>query len=331
MALSHDGREVFYPTYYDSLIYVVDVLSERVVDTVKVSHETRRIGLSPSGQYIYSAGSEGIFVVYDRHASEEIEQVDVNDGIWDFLVHPDGSTAFFPGEKLTAVTLPQPLTTSETDLGGLVVDLEWHAGMGDLFALVLFDDWATVYVVDPVSLEVIREYGPIPGESHRRILLNPRTGELLVFLYQWVYSIDLGTGRFLKRLPNRSRHHMAFTPEYDCLYVAKRAALPIDWGEPVPGGLTIRSGSEYTVESEFDFEGLWDPYGILMVTYPPTVPGDLDRDGRVSFQDFLEFAAAYGSRRQSVTWNFRADFNWDGQVDFSDFLQFAAHFARAPG
>lgn len=50
--------------------------------------------------------------------------------------------------------------------------------------------------------------------------------------------------------------------------------------------------------------------------------GDFNGDGRVDFDDFFLFAAAFGSRDS------RFDLSRDGQVNFDDFFIFAAQFGK---
>jgi hypothetical protein len=48
-----------------------------------------------------------------------------------------------------------------------------------------------------------------------------------------------------------------------------------------------------------------------------TLPGDADRDGRVTFVDFQRLELGFGATA-GATWD-QGDFNFDGRVDFSDF------------
>jgi serine protease AprX len=51
--------------------------------------------------------------------------------------------------------------------------------------------------------------------------------------------------------------------------------------------------------------------------------GDFDGDGDVDFDDFVEFAGAYGTSEGYPTYDASADFDDDGDVDFDDFVEFA--------
>lgn len=53
-----------------------------------------------------------------------------------------------------------------------------------------------------------------------------------------------------------------------------------------------------------------------------TLVGDFDSDGKVDFEDFLQFAGAWGSGEAQF------DLNDSGRVDFDDFLLFAANFGK---
>lgn len=56
-----------------------------------------------------------------------------------------------------------------------------------------------------------------------------------------------------------------------------------------------------------------------------TVAGDLNLDGKVDFEDFLQLSAEYG--KQDAGWS-DGDSNCDGVVDFEDFLAVSANFGR---
>jgi parallel beta-helix repeat protein len=80
-----------------------------------------------------------------------------------------------------------------------------------------------------------------------------------------------------------------------------------------------------------DGDGLGNtPYDIPGGTnkdYLPLVPaaakGDFDEDGDVDFDDFVEFAGAYGTNVGDPTYDASADFDDDDDVDFDDFVEFA--------
>ena len=59
------------------------------------------------------------------------------------------------------------------------------------------------------------------------------------------------------------------------------------------------------------------------VDQPQPIPGDIDRDGEVGFQDFLIFADSFG--RQDSVWD-SGDLNGDAITDFADFLILARSF-----
>ena len=66
-----------------------------------------------------------------------------------------------------------------------------------------------------------------------------------------------------------------------------------------------------------DIQLLLDTEGI--------VAGDIDFDGDVDFEDFLQFSQRFGSGRRA--WS-RGDFNCDSEVDFTDFLALSANFGH---
>jgi hypothetical protein len=57
--------------------------------------------------------------------------------------------------------------------------------------------------------------------------------------------------------------------------------------------------------------------------------GDLNGDGLINFNDFVIFAAAYGTSSGNPGYNPLADLNHDGKIDFSDFTMFAAVYGTS--
>ena len=57
-----------------------------------------------------------------------------------------------------------------------------------------------------------------------------------------------------------------------------------------------------------------------------TLPGDLDGDGTVAFEDFLALAANFGTDVDEYA---SGDVNCDGTVAFDDFLALAENFGQS--
>ncbi len=53
---------------------------------------------------------------------------------------------------------------------------------------------------------------------------------------------------------------------------------------------------------------------------------NLEGDMTVGFDDFMAFAAAYGTSEDADAWNVQADLNDDGRVDFADFILFVGSY-----
>ena len=70
---------------------------------------------------------------------------------------------------------------------------------------------------------------------------------------------------------------------------------------------------------------LWD---IVPYTLPQFAAADFDRDGTVGFQDFLQFAAQFGTSQGDAGYDARFDLDGDGAVGFSDLLIFAERFGK---
>jgi len=59
-----------------------------------------------------------------------------------------------------------------------------------------------------------------------------------------------------------------------------------------------------------------------------TIPGDLNGDGKVSLQDLVILALAYGSKPDSANWNPKADIDGNGVVGLSDLVILAQHYGE---
>ena len=70
---------------------------------------------------------------------------------------------------------------------------------------------------------------------------------------------------------------------------------------------------------------LWD---IAPYITPQFAAADFDRDGTVGFQDFLQFAAQFGTSQGDAGYDARFDLDGDGAVGFSDLLIFAERFGK---
>jgi len=80
-----------------------------------------------------------------------------------------------------------------------------------------------------------------------------------------------------------------------------------------------------------DDDGAWSTQeiGYVTVKSPAEVPpevmkGDFDDDFDIDFNDFVAFAAAYGSELGDANYNVIGDFDDDIDIDFNDFVAFAA-------
>jgi hypothetical protein len=69
--------------------------------------------------------------------------------------------------------------------------------------------------------------------------------------------------------------------------------------------------------------GLTDDLVFYLSIKVAATKGDFDGDGDVDFDDFVEFAGAYGTSEGDPTYTAVADFDNDGDVDFDDFVEFA--------
>jgi hypothetical protein len=59
-----------------------------------------------------------------------------------------------------------------------------------------------------------------------------------------------------------------------------------------------------------------------------TIPGDLNGDFKVTLQDLVLLANAYGSKPGDTKWNPNADINGDGKVSLADLVLMATHYGQ---
>jgi hypothetical protein len=59
-----------------------------------------------------------------------------------------------------------------------------------------------------------------------------------------------------------------------------------------------------------------------------SIPGDLDGDFRVSRQDLVILASAYGSKPGDSNWNPNADVNGDDKISLQDLVILAQHYGQ---
>jgi len=99
--------------------------------------------------------------------------------------------------------------------------------------------------------------------------------------------------------------------------------------------LTIASVDIVTLNEALDFEAQTIEIGIvirLTVQAPPErITADHNGNGVIDFNDFLAFAAHFGTRSVDAgAFDDRFDYTRSGDVGFDDFLLFAAGFGKPP-
>ncbi len=103
-----------------------------------------------------------------------------------------------------------------------------------------------------------------------------------------------------------------------------------------PTQVTLKSAS-YDTPVTVGTGGAFVVLGGGASVLPPTIPedpveaSDFSGDGKVDFNDFLDFAKNFGRNTADSDFNTRIDLNQDGSVDFNDFLAFARQFGKSVG
>jgi hypothetical protein len=102
--------------------------------------------------------------------------------------------------------------------------------------------------------------------------------------------------------------------------------------------VTIANVSQYdevvivptsTSTSGSSFDVSYSVLNSTSVASTSDIVGDFDRNGVVSFNDFLAFAGSFGKASTDVAHTREHDLNADGNIGFSDFLVFASHFGES--
>jgi tungstate transport system substrate-binding protein len=87
--------------------------------------------------------------------------------------------------------------------------------------------------------------------------------------------------------------------------------------------LAISRGTSKGIASSVDTQSNWPDWLNW------TIPEDLNLDGKVSLQDLVILARAYGSKPGDLQWNPVADINLDGKVSLIDLVSLALHYGWA--
>jgi parallel beta-helix repeat protein len=141
-----------------------------------------------------------------------------------------------------------------------------------------------------------------------------------------------GVGVKLDTSSNNTFYHNNFVSEAQ--QVSNTASSNF-WNDGYPLGGNY--WSDYTGIDENPKDGIGDtPYVIdndNVDRYPLMKPsyltlGDLNNDGKVSLQDLVVLAKAYGSKPGDPNWNPNADIDADNIVDQSDLAILAIHYGQ---
>jgi len=81
------------------------------------------------------------------------------------------------------------------------------------------------------------------------------------------------------------------------------------------------------IEIDVTLAGLIEATGIKMITVMNMLPGDVDGDGDVDFQDFLALQIGFGTTSGADKSD--GDLDGDGDVDFQDFLVLQVNFGNS--
>lgn len=134
-----------------------------------------------------------------------------------------------------------------------------------------------------------------------------------------IKRFNLSTGTISDPL---SDHSGGFTPG---MAVLNASLFVLDQGtssEPTSVGVRVYDTSTDQLAAGPISTGL-PPFDIVFLD---ASPADYDGSGTVAFEDFLLFAAAFGTRQGEDGFASQFDLHADGLIDFTDFLVFASNF-----
>lgn len=121
--------------------------------------------------------------------------------------------------------------------------------------------------------------------------------------------------------------------QFDPTFVEKDPGFlpPPPWSNELAEGAALGPDGKLVVAGDvlpYQTPGQLHWIGVARyVTQNPWLPGDINQDGKVDFNDLLTLAQNYG--RFYADWSM-GDFNADGQVDFNDLLAMAQNYGKSP-
>ena len=293
LAVSSDGRRVYVTNSGERSISVIDV--DRLEAVGRLTAPVQ--GTGPFG--IALSADDDVVYVSDSDASQVLA-IDVDTG--ELL------------QRIVVVASPRSLALSPN---------------GELLFVSGFE--GGVSIVSTQTHTVVRTVDTAPAGGVFRLAPSPDGTRL--YATDWFSAgllvIDPLTGQLTDRIPvpsgGRNTRDLAVSANGSVVYVANQDSNDLLFYDSetfqVLHHLTLSDG----------------PRGIAFRLSPAGTGGstnisslaDFDNSGRVDFNDFLLFAASFGTRQGSSLFDARFDLDQSGRIDFADFLIFASDFGKS--
>ena len=344
MALSSDGVTVAMG-YHDGTVRLWDVARKARIATLE--GHTAGVGtvsFSYDGETLASGSRDRTVRLWDVKSGEPAGMLEGhNSAVTSVSFSPDGATvASAGGSKDATVRLWDVSTRVATGI------LEGHTSNvrsvsfssdGTLLASAGGYEDRTVRIWNVATRELI---GTLEGHtgSVDAVVFSPDDALLASGSQDGVTLWDVGTRQRMSSLnKRRSVNSLAFSADGTTLAAGT-------WGGATLWDLTTReeivslAGHTHTVHSvAFSNDGnvlatgapdgtmlLWNSAEYLAPSNPNP---DFDGDGTVGFDDFVQFAAQFGSRRGDDEYDARYDLDGNGTIGFSDFVIFSDAFGTS--
>ena len=221
------AQTAYVPSTYDGNLYVIDVATATVVDTVYLGPDSitdpRGVSVSPDGKKVWISDSErNLAYVIDAFTNTVLDTIPLGDGPGGIVVSPDGSLVYSGNFDDSTVMVIDALTHQVIDtiivgdgpgLMGVSPDgTELYVTVSDLNEVVLVNtNNGTVVDTFPA------------GDNPQALALSPDGSEIYVtnFYDTIVVVLDASTKMITDTiLAGEGGAGLAFTPDGSMLYVA---------------------------------------------------------------------------------------------------------------
>jgi YVTN family beta-propeller protein len=314
-------------------VTAIETSTHKTLATINVGFGPLDMAVTRAGDKVYVANSDARSLsVIDTEQLREMTRISLPgmiEGPFGVAISPDGQTVYATDIEANQVFVVDANVGSITDRIDVV---------GSPRSVTVSPDGTTLYVsgfeggISVVSVSEGREVERISTTSGVfRVKLSP-DGKTLYATSQdagELLAIDTGQlriSRTVRVLPAGSNTRgLTVSEDGGRIYVTNSNS----------NDLVVYNASSLTIEASYKLGD--GPRAILVRSriFESELPvavialSDFDADGIVGFNDFLLFAAAFGTESQDSSFDARFDLDGSGIIDFPDFLAFAKAFGRS--